>query len=76
MVEERSEERRWGRCNKGEEEEQVRLEEESRRGREGCYTPGNDSGVRGTLAVVGLTCIVETGYWALRAELMLVLIGC
>jgi len=38
-----------------------------------CYTPGNDSEVRGALAVVGLTWLVETGYWALRAELIIYL---
>jgi len=35
--------------------------------------PGNDSGVRGALAVVGLACLDETGYWALRAELIVYL---
>jgi len=38
-----------------------------------CYTPGTDSGVRGVLAVVGLACLVETGYWAMRAELIIYL---
>jgi len=38
-----------------------------------CYTPGNDSGVRGALAVVGLAWLVQTGYWALRAELIVYL---
>jgi len=35
-----------------------------------CSTPRNDSGVSDTLAVVGLSyrLLVETGYWALRAE--------
>jgi len=37
-----------------------------------CSTPRNDSGARDTLAVVWLPCrlIVETGNWALRAELI------
>jgi len=38
-----------------------------------CYTPGNDSGVRGALAVVGLAWLVEIDYWALRAELIVYL---
>jgi len=39
-----------------------------------CYTPANDSGVRGAMAVHGFTCIiVETGYWALRADLIIYL---
>jgi len=38
-----------------------------------CFTHGNDSGVRGASAVVGLACIGETGYWALKAKLIIYL---